>query len=114
MLFRSGSKKHPDLGHVPLYPLPEDPIARQAMQLMFSRQEYGRPILAPPGTPPERIAVLRQAYVAMTKDLDFRREAERAGLEINPISGEELEALTTQVMKTSPEAVAKLRAILAP
>jgi tripartite-type tricarboxylate transporter receptor subunit TctC len=109
-----GARKHPDLEHVPLYPLPEDPIARQAMQLMFARQEYGRPILAPPGTPTERIAVLRKAYLEMCKDPEFRKEAERAGLEINPIPGEDLEALTAQVMKTSPEAVAKLRAILAP
>ena len=109
-----GVKKHPDLAHVPLFPLPQDEIARQAMQMMFSRQEYGRPILAPPGTPPERLTMLRNAYIAMTKDPDFRMEAGRSGLEINPVTGAQLDALTVDILKTKPEAVARLRAILTP
>ena len=109
-----GQKKHPDLQHVPLFPLPEDETNRQAMLMMFSRQEYGRPLLLPPGVPGERIAALRRAYMAAMKDSDLRSDAERAGLEINPVSGEELDALTREVMATKPAAVAKLRAILSP
>ena len=114
LLVQFGQKKHPDLQHVPLFPLPADEVARQAILLMFARQEYGRPLLFPPGVPPARTAALRKAYQDVMKDPEFRREAERAGLEINPVSGEELDKLTQGVLQTSAPAVARLRAILTP
>ena len=114
LIAQFGQKKHPDLPDVPLFELPKDEIDRQALLLMFARQEYGRPLLLPPGVPPERVAALRRAYLAVMKDPEFLKDAEKAGLEINPVSGEDLDALTREIMQTKPQAVAKLRAILTP
>jgi hypothetical protein len=93
--------------------MPTDEVDRQAMALMISRQDYGRPLVLPPGVPADRVAALRSAYMAAMGNPDLRKEAERAGLEINPVSGEELDALTREVFRTSPAAIAKLRAIVA-
>ena len=109
-----GLKKHPDLPDAPLFELPKDQTARDGILLMFARQDYGRPLLAPPGVPADRIAALRKAFMDSMADPEFRADAEKAGLEINPVSGEDLDALTTQVMRTSAPAVEKLRVLLTP
>ena len=112
LLAQFGAKPHPDLPNVPLFPAPANEVDRQAFAMMIARQDYGRPLVLPPGVPADRVAALRSAFMQAMKNPDLLKEAERAGLEINPVSGEELDALTRQIVQTSPPAVAKLRAIL--
>ncbi len=114
ILAQYGTKKHPDLPDVPLFELPKNEIDKQALLLMFARQDYGRPLAFPPGVPADRVAAVREAYMTSMKDPAFRAEAEKAGLEVNPVSGEELDALTRQVLATSPQAVERLRVLLDP
>jgi tripartite-type tricarboxylate transporter receptor subunit TctC len=109
-----GMRKHPELQDVPLFELPKDELARQEIFVMFARQEYGRPLLAPPGVPPDRLAALRTAFLATMKDPDFIREAQRATVEINPTTGEELNKLSAQIIATKPAALEKLRKVLDP
>lgn len=112
ILAQFGLKPHPDLPSIPLFPAPSNELDREAFDMLIARQDYGRPLVLPPGVPVERIAALRSAYMQAMNDPELRKEAERAGLDINPVSGEELDALTRQIVKTSPAAIAKLRAIL--
>lgn len=112
ILVQYGTKKHPDLPDVPLYDLPQNEVDRQGLLLMFSRQEFGRPLVFPEGVPADRVAALRKAFQDTMKDPAFRAEATKAGLEINPTSGEELEALNVQIMKTGPQAVERVRKLL--
>ncbi len=109
-----GLEKHPDLPEVPLFDLPKNEVDREALQLMYARMKYGRPLLLPPDVPKDRVAAVRQAFLAAMKDADLVAEAEKVELEINPLSGEQLGELTDEVMKTSPAAVARLREILEP
>ena len=109
-----GLHKHPELQDVPLFELPKDEAARQEIFVIFARQEYGRPLLAPPGVPADRLQALRTAFVAAMKDPDFIRDAQRASMEINPTTGEELTQLSAQIMATKPEVVEKLRKVLDP
>ena len=53
-------------------------------------QDIGRSIALPPGVPPDRVKELRDAFAAMTKDEQFLKEAEKIGLEVGLIRGEEL------------------------
>lgn len=107
-----GFKAHHELPNVPLFELPKGEIERQAITLMFSRQEFGRPLVLPEGVPPERVALLRKSFQDTMKDKDFIAEAGRIGIEVNPVSGEELAALNDVIMKTSPQAVEVLRKLL--
>ena len=114
IIVQYGFKKHPDLQDIPLFPLPANEADKQAIVLMFARQEYGRPLLAPPGVPPERLAALRKAFASAMKDPDFLKDAARAESEVNPVSGEDLDKLTEQIMKTDAAVVARVRALLDP
>ena len=64
-----GFERHPDLPNVPTaYGLATTEAQRQALALVFARQEYGRPFFAPPNVPAARVEVLRRAFDATMKD----------------------------------------------
>ena len=109
-----GFTKNPEMPDVPLFELPADPVKRDMISVMFARQDFGRPLIAPPDTPADRLNALRRAYDETMRDPDFLREAAQASMDINPITGEALEKLAAGVKATSPEAVARLRDVLDP
>ncbi|GBD30419.1 hypothetical protein HRbin32_01523 [bacterium HR32] len=69
----------------------------------------GRPFVAPPGSPPEVVAAYRQAFRRMTQDREFVAEAERAGLEVSWVSGEECLRIVQEVLASSPSVVRVFR-----
>ena len=106
-------QKHPDLPNVPLITdLAKTDEQKQILRLIFARQVMGRPYLAPPGIPADRAAVLRKAFMETVQDKDFLADAEKAQLEITPVSGEELQKLVTEVYATPPEIAKKAAEIL--
>jgi tripartite-type tricarboxylate transporter receptor subunit TctC len=70
----------------------------------------GRPYLAPPNLPADRLATLRQAFMATMTDRDFVAEADKIQLEINPVSGADVETLVKEVYATPPDIIAKAKA----
>ena len=60
------------------------------------------------------MAALRLAFDAAMRDPDLRAEAARQTLEINPVSGQELDALSARIMATPAEVAARLRKVLDP
>jgi tripartite-type tricarboxylate transporter receptor subunit TctC len=109
-----GFQRNPEIPDVPLFPLPNDPVKRDMISVMFARQDFGRPLIAPPDVPADRLAALRRAYDETMRDPEFLRDAQRATMDIHPLSGEALERLAAGVKATSPEAVARLRDVLDP
>jgi tripartite-type tricarboxylate transporter receptor subunit TctC len=109
-----GLKPHPELMDVPLFEMPKDPSDRQAFSVIVARQEYGRPLLTPPGVPPERLAALRHAFDAAMKDSELLADAKRQTLEINPVRGDQLDKLSAQIAATPPDVAARLRKVLDP
>jgi tripartite-type tricarboxylate transporter receptor subunit TctC len=98
--------KHEDLPNVPLITeFAKTDEQKQIFQLVFARQVMGRPFLAPPGVPADRVAALRKAFMDTMADPAFLAEAKKAQLEITPVSGEKVQALVEDVYKT-PKAVA--------
>ncbi|HKT18984.1 MAG TPA: tripartite tricarboxylate transporter substrate-binding protein [Stellaceae bacterium] len=99
-------KKHPDLPDVPLImDLTKDPEETAALKLIFARQSVARPYAAPPGVPAERIAALRKAFDDTMKDPAFVSEAEKTDLEVQPVSGEEVQALVAELYQSSPKVI---------
>jgi hypothetical protein len=91
-------EKHPDLPDVPLIvDLAKTDEQRQILKLIFARQVMGRPFLAPPGIPKERADALRKAFMDTMKDKDFLAEADKAKMEITPVSGEALDKLVKEI-----------------
>jgi tripartite-type tricarboxylate transporter receptor subunit TctC len=115
VLVQLALQKHPDLPDVPLVTdLATNDEQRQILKLIFARQVMGRPYLAPPGIPADRAAALRTAFTETMKDPAFLADAEKSQLEVNPVSGEELQKLVADIYKTPPEIAKQAAALLAP
>jgi tripartite-type tricarboxylate transporter receptor subunit TctC len=85
---------------------------RQIFKMIFARQTMGRPYVAPPGVPADRLAALRQAFMDTMADKEFLSEAEQNKFESNPVSGEQLEALVKEIYQTPPEVAKKAAAMV--
>ena len=100
--------KHPDLPDVPLImDMAKSEEQRQIFRLIFSRQIMGRPFVAPPNLPPERLAALRKAFDDTIADKDFLADAAQSKFEINPVPGTQIQALIKESYATPPEIVKK-------
>jgi tripartite-type tricarboxylate transporter receptor subunit TctC len=100
--------KHAELPDVPLVlDLAPTDEARQILKIMAARQVMGRPFFAPPELPADRAAALRKAFMDTLRDPDFLAEAQRAKLEITPVSAERVEALLKEIYATPAAVIAK-------
>jgi tripartite-type tricarboxylate transporter receptor subunit TctC len=101
-------RKHPELPNVPLvldYAKTDED--RGIFKLVFARQEFAWPYIAPPGVPADRIAALRKAFMDTMKDPQFLADAEKAKLEIMPVAGEEIERLVGELNATPASVIAR-------
>ena len=113
MLVQIGLTREPELGDVPLLmELPEAAEDRAALRLLSAPTTIGRPIGAPPGVPADRIAALRAAFDATMKDPAFIAEAKALKLDLQPVSGAQLQQIVADIVSTPPSAVARLKAAL--
>jgi tripartite-type tricarboxylate transporter receptor subunit TctC len=88
-------------------------IKRRQMLVYLGVGGFGAwPILATPGIPAERVAILRDAFGKTMMDSDFLAEAKKAGWEIRPSRGEDLQQLAREVIDQPPEVVAWLKKLL--
>jgi tripartite-type tricarboxylate transporter receptor subunit TctC len=108
-----GLKRHPALADVPsMLELAASEPDRQALAMLFARAEYGRPYFLPPDVPPERVQALRRAFDATMKEPAFVADAARLQLDIDPMTGEEVQALVAQLARTPPAIVSRVRTAL--
>ena len=106
---------HPDISRMGA-PLAVDfaktPENRRVMELIYSSETFGRPYMMSPGVPAERVAALRQAFMTAMRDPELLAEAGRIGLVIDPISGEELQALAEKIFATPATVVEQAKQAL--
>jgi hypothetical protein len=108
-----GLRRHAELPDVPLImDLAKTEADRQALRMMFGRTEYGRPYFLPPDVPAERVQALRRAFDATMKDPAFMADAAKLHLQVDAMTGEEVQALVAQLAQTPPAIVARVRAAL--
>jgi tripartite-type tricarboxylate transporter receptor subunit TctC len=85
------------------------PADKQIMEIAFAEQVMGRPFLLPPGVPADRVKALRAAFDATMKDPLFLDDAKTQNVEIDPVSGAEINALLDRVYAAPPEMAARVR-----
>ena len=116
LLMQTSLKKSPDLPNVPLVlDFAKSVEDRQVMETFLAQKAVARPVLAPPGVPPDRIQALRAAFMAMAADPEFVKDAGRSRLEVSPTSGEEVERVIADIGRVPPAMMERLKkAISAP
>jgi tripartite-type tricarboxylate transporter receptor subunit TctC len=109
-----GLKRHAELAEVPsVLELAKSEADRRALLVLFARTEYGRPYFLPPEVPAARVAALRRAFDETMRDPAFVADAAKLQLDVDPMSGEQVQALVGELARTPADVVARVRGILA-
>jgi hypothetical protein len=113
-LLQVTSKPHPELRKLPLAInlAKTDEVKKLLRTVERVHGPSVRPYVVPPGTPKDRVQILRKAFMDTMKDPAFLAEAQKASLDINPDGGAELEQNVRDIFKLEPALIAKLKEIL--
>jgi tripartite-type tricarboxylate transporter receptor subunit TctC len=85
---------------------------RRLVPLVMAGSDFGRPIIAPPGVPPDKIKILRDAFNKTMADPELLAEAKRKNFDIAPTPGEDLAALAKEVVTQPPEILERLKSLM--
>ena len=114
ILFQAALKKDPKIkGDPPLViDANSDPKKKDILEFFLSRAAFGRPLAAPPAIPKDRLAALQKAFLDTMKDPALMAEANKLGLSVDPLSGDELAELVARAFKTPDASVRALADML--
>jgi tripartite-type tricarboxylate transporter receptor subunit TctC len=114
LLLQMALRKSADLPDVPLImDLASNERERQILKLILGRQQMGWPFIAPPDIPADRAQALRKAFDDTMKDPEFLAEAKSRLLDVNPMSGADIEKLIDELYQTPPNVLAATKAVIA-
>jgi tripartite-type tricarboxylate transporter receptor subunit TctC len=109
-VFQMTDERDPMLKDVPtLLEYAKTDEQKKIIMMMVTTEMIGRSLMAPPGVPADRVALLRGALMATVKDPEFLADMEKAKLEISPIPGEKLQAMVKDLIATPPDIVEKYK-----
>jgi tripartite-type tricarboxylate transporter receptor subunit TctC len=113
LLFQGGIKPNPELKDVPfVVDLAQKPEDKQAIEFLYVGQGIGRPFIAPPSLPPDRLKMLQDAFAATMTDPDFIAETKLRKLILDPEDGEHLEALVKMTYATPKSVIDRIAALI--
>jgi tripartite-type tricarboxylate transporter receptor subunit TctC len=117
VLYQTGSKPDERIKDVPLfndlmnkYKAQED--TRRLAKVVLASDEFGRPLVFPPGVPADRVKIMRDAFDKTINDPALLAEAKKRRLDIDPATGQELQALAKEVMSATPDIVERVKALI--
>jgi hypothetical protein len=115
LLMQGALKNDPELGSLPnALDFIKNDADRKVLELHFTQKTAARPLVAPPEVPPERIAILRQAFEALAKDAEFVAEMDKAKMEFGFVSGPEIDKVVAQITSTPADIAARYAKAFAP
>lgn len=107
-IIQFSTNKHPELqGVAHIYDYAKNEEERGVFDMIFGRYVLGRPVMAPPGIPPERLQILRKAFMDTMNDPEFLADAEKVKIEIGPSNGEDVEKLVKRFFSYPPAVITK-------
>ena len=113
ILFQGGAEPNPELDGVPfVLDLALTGEQRQAIEFLYAGQGIGRPFVAPPDLPPDRLKMLRDAFKATMTDPAFVAEAQKSKLDLEPEDGEHLAVLIAKIYATPKPIVDKITSMI--
>jgi tripartite-type tricarboxylate transporter receptor subunit TctC len=116
-LIQAGKKRDQRLADVPtIYELMDkyktSDVGRRLTQIFLAGDELGRPMVAPPGVPSDRVKILCEAYAKALKDPDLIAEVDKSRLDMEPSSGEEIQTLIKELMEQKREVIERVKKLL--
>jgi tripartite-type tricarboxylate transporter receptor subunit TctC len=117
-LLQTPRKRDPRLPEAPtIYELMDEyktsEVNRRVALVLLSGADFGRLMAVTPGTPPDRVKILRGAYAKSIADPQLLADAKKGKMEVDPSTGEELEALVKEVMNQPAEVIERVKKIMA-
>jgi tripartite-type tricarboxylate transporter receptor subunit TctC len=116
-IIQTGKKRDAKLPETPTlwelmdrYKTPEP--SRRLATLMLASGQLGRPMMATPGVPADRVKILRDAFNATMKDPEFLADIDKRQFDLDPVPGEELEKIVKDVMSQPPDIIARMKKLL--
>jgi tripartite-type tricarboxylate transporter receptor subunit TctC len=116
-ILQGGSKRDPRLPETPTlfelmdqYKSPD--FARRVTRIVLASGDFGRPMLAGPGTPPDRLKALRAAYAKAMRDPDLIDEAKKGQMDMEYTSGEDLQILMKEIIDQPSEVMERVKKVL--
>jgi tripartite-type tricarboxylate transporter receptor subunit TctC len=107
VLFNFEPEPVPGLGVPTVFEFVKTDEQRKILTFFASNVLLGRPIMAPPGVPADRVSLLRRAFEATMKDPTLLKEAEGMSFETAPLSGEKIAELVAGIAATSPDIISR-------
>jgi tripartite-type tricarboxylate transporter receptor subunit TctC len=86
--------------------------SRRVAQVVLAAGDFGRPVIVTPGTPAERVKILREAFQKTLNDSEVLAEAKKARMDMEPTSGEDLESLAKEIFDSPPDVLERVKKIL--
>jgi tripartite-type tricarboxylate transporter receptor subunit TctC len=87
---------------------------RKVAELIVSQQIFGRPYILPPGTPPEQVRILREAFDKVTADPQTLEDAKKMRIDINPLGGAKVQAVVDRLYAAPKALVEKAKQVIRP
>lgn len=114
IIFQMGLTRSRELPDVPLFmDYAQNDLDRAALRLFSAAATIGRPLFSTPDVPKERVEALRKAFDATMKDAVFLEAAAKSGLDIEPVSGVELQRIVDEIVGTPKDVTDRLAKIIA-
>jgi tripartite-type tricarboxylate transporter receptor subunit TctC len=113
VLLHAEEATFPDMPEVPsVYAFAKTEEQKQMMRFIFSSVEFGRPYVAPPGVPADRLAALRSAFASAFKDRELLAEATKLKLDVTYRSPDELIGLVEKLYATPSGIIAQAQELM--
>jgi tripartite-type tricarboxylate transporter receptor subunit TctC len=114
LIAQAGTEKDPRYPNVPnVLDQAKTPEQRQALEFLFVPLAIGRAFAAPPGTPKDRLDVLRRGMLETMKDPAFIQDANKVHIDIAPMDAKETAAIANRLFETPAPVVARLKTMIA-
>jgi tripartite-type tricarboxylate transporter receptor subunit TctC len=109
VLVRYGAGPHQELDELKVPEISafiSDPVDRAAVELILAQQTFGRPYVAPPQTPAAQVKLLRDAFMSIMANPDFKADAENAHMDVTPTAGDKVQDVVNKIY-SAPAAIAQ-------
>lgn len=113
ILIQFGAERAPYLPDVPTaVELAKDDVGRHALLIYATKYKAAYPFIMTPGVPPDRVATIRAAFMATMKDPQFIADATRLGFDVDPLSGEDITKLMSEIDAAPQDSIDQLKKLL--